>query len=48
MQTINQPKKDAATFRIKKARKIEITVKKTVLNHLKALQPKAGQEHLKT
>lgn len=43
MQTSTpQPKKDAATFRIKKARPIEITIKKTVLKRLKVLQPKAG------
>jgi hypothetical protein len=43
MQTINQPKKDAATFRIKKARRIEITLKKGVLKNFKVLQPKAEQ-----
>lgn len=40
MQTIPQPKKNAATFRIKKARKIEITIKKTVLKHLTVLPAK--------
>jgi len=41
MQTIPQPKKDAATFRIKKARRIEIILKKSTLKRLKGLQLKA-------
>ena len=41
MQTIAQPKKDAATFRIKKARRIEIILKKGALKRLKLLQLKA-------
>lgn len=40
MQTIPQPQKNAATFRIKKARKIEIVIKKNVLKQLTVLQPK--------
>jgi len=34
MQPIPQPKKNAATFRIKKARKIEIVIKQNVLKRL--------------
>jgi len=48
METISQPKKNAATFRIKKARHIEITLKKGVLKNLKVLRPKAEQQSLKT
>jgi hypothetical protein len=39
--SISKPKKDAATFRKKKARRIEINIKKDVLKQLKVLQYKA-------
>lgn len=41
MQTAPAPKKDAATFRIKKARKIEIVLKKDILKKIKTIQTKA-------
>jgi len=41
MSTNPTPKKDAATFRIKKARKIEIVLKKGMLKKIKTLQTKA-------
>ncbi|WP_448701858.1 hypothetical protein ACFGVR_06325 [Mucilaginibacter sp. AW1-3] len=40
MQTIPKPKKNAATFRIKKARKVEIIIAESTLKQLKVLQPK--------